>query len=208
MLSVLVGNIKGGCGKTTIATHLASAYALRGLRTAIGDCDRQRSSLGWLKRRPEEAPAIAGLDWVKEVGSAPKGIERLVIDAPAAMHHKDVEELIRIADVVVVPVLPGAFDEDATAHFLKKLSEVKVVRKNKRVVAIVGNRLRLGTKASEQLDTFFASLGFPVVARLRDSQVYPNAAAQGSSVLEASDRRARDYAAEWAPLLALLDRQD
>lgn len=208
MLSVLVGNIKGGCGKTTIATHLATAFAQRGLKTAIGDCDRQRSSLNWLKRRSETAAAIQGLDWSKDLGDAPKGLERLIIDAPAAMHHKDVEDLIRIADVVVVPVLPGAFDQDATAHFLKKLSEVKAVRKNKRVVAIVGNRLRLGTKASEQLDTFFGSLGFPVVARLRDSQIYPNVAAAGSSVLEGNDRRARDYAAEWAPLLGLLDRQD
>ena len=205
MLAVLVGNIKGGCGKTTIATHLASAFALRGLRTAIGDCDRQRSSLNWLKRRPAAAPAIAGLDWSKDLGDPPKNVERLVIDAPAAMHHKDVEDLIRIADVVVVPVLPGAFDQDATAHFLKKLSEVKAVRKNKRVVAIVGNRLRLGTRASEQLDVFFGGLGFPVVARLRDSQIYPNVAAEGASVLEGGARRARDYAAEWAPLLALLD---
>ncbi|MCR6630056.1 MAG: ParA family protein [Magnetospirillum sp.] len=184
---------------------MASAFARKGLKTAIGDCDRQRSSLNWLKRRAETAPFIQGLDWSKDLGEAPKGVDRLVIDAPAAMHHKDVEDLIRISDAVVVPVLPGAFDQDATAHFLKKLSEVKAVRKNKRVVAIVGNRLRLGTKASEHLDVFFGSLGFPVVARLRDSQVYPNAAAAGSSVLEASDRRARDYAAEWAPLLVLLE---
>ncbi|MBC7906605.1 MAG: ParA family protein [Rhodospirillaceae bacterium] len=204
MLSVLVGNIKGGCGKTTIATHLATAFAAQGLKTAIGDCDRQRSSLNWLKRRAETAPPILGLDWSRDLGDAPKGIQRLVIDAPAAMHHKDVEELIGISDVVVVPVLPGAFDQDATAHFLKKLSEVKAVRKNKRVVAIIGNRLRPGTKASEGLAVFFASLGFPVVARLRDSQIYPNLAESGSSVLEGTDRRARDYAAEWAPLLALL----
>lgn len=205
MLSVLVGNIKGGCGKTTVATHLASAFALRGHRTAIGDCDIQRSSLNWLRRRAEGAPPIEGLDWAKDVGKPPKGIERLVIDAPAAMHHKDVEDLIDISDAVVVPVLPGAFDEDATAHFLRKLAGVKAVRKNKRVVAIVGNRLRQGTKASEHLDVFFASLGFPVVARLRDSQIYPAMAAAGSSVMEGGDRRARDYAAEWTPLVDLLD---
>lgn len=206
MLSVLVGNIKGGCGKTTIATHLAAAFAAQGLKTAIGDCDRQRSSLNWLKRRAETAAPILGLDWSKDVGDTPKSIQRLIIDAPAAMHHKDVEDLIGISDVVVVPVLPGAFDQDATAHFLKKLSEVKAVRKNKRIVAIIGNRLRPGTKASDHLAVFFASLGFPVVARLRDSQIYPNMAAGGSSVLEGVDRRARDYAKEWAPLLALLDK--
>ena len=208
MLSVLVGNIKGGCGKTTIATHLASSFAATGLTTIIADCDRQKSSLNWLRRRDEPAPTITGLDWSKTLGSPPKGIDRLVIDAPAAMHHDDVEDLIAIADVVVVPVLPGAFDQDATAHFLKKLSAVKAVRKNKRVVAIIGNRLRLGAKATEQLDVFFESLGFPVVARLRDSQIYPTTAALGSSVLESRDRRARDYAAEWTPLLDLLARQD
>ncbi|MGE4280563.1 MAG: ParA family protein [Magnetospirillum sp.] len=208
MLSVLVGNIKGGCGKTTIATHLASSFAAMGLKTAIADCDRQRSSLNWLKRRAETAANISGLDWSKDLGEPPKGLDRLIIDAPAAMHHKDVEDLIAIADAVVVPVLPGAFDQDATAHFLKKLSGVKAVRKNKRTVAIIGNRLRLGAKATEQLDVFFSSLGFPVVARLRDSQIYPSVAALGSSVLEAKDRRARDYAAEWAPLLELLAKLD
>ena len=150
---------------------------------------------------------MLGLDWSKDFGDPPRGLGSLIIDAPAAMHHKDVEELIGIADMVVIPVLPGAFDQDATAHFLKKLSEVKAVRKNKRVVAIVGNRLRLGAKATEQLDVFFASLGFPVVARLRDSQLYPNVAALGGSVLESRERRARDYANEWQPLLDLLVEQ-
>lgn len=204
MLSVLVGNIKGGCGKTTIATHLAASFAQAGFDTAIADCDRQRSSLGWLKRRPAALAPIAGLDWVKALGDPPKACRRLVIDAPAAMHHKDVEDLIRIADVVVVPVLPGAFDQDATAHFLKKLSDIKAVRKNRRIVAVVGNRLRPGTKASEQLDTFCAGLGFPVVTRLRDSQIYPATAASGATVLEGTDRRSRDYSSEWIPLLELL----
>lgn len=206
MYSVLVGNIKGGCGKTTVATHLAAAFAGQGYRTAIGDCDLQRSSLNWLRRRPDTAPAVLGLDWAKAVGKPPKSVERLVIDAPAAMHHKDVADLIDIADAVVVPVMPGAFDEDAAARFLGRLAEVKAVRRNKRVVAVLGNRLRPGTRASDRLDAFFAELGFPVVARLRDSQVYPNLAAAGGTVLESADRRARDYAREWAPLIALLAR--
>ncbi|OAN46654.1 chromosome partitioning protein ParA [Paramagnetospirillum marisnigri] len=206
MKTVLVGNIKGGCGKTTLATHIAGAFAAQGHATAIGDCDRQRSSLNWLRRRPESLPSITGLDWSKDVGSPPKGLDRLVIDAPAAMHHKDVEDLIDISEIVVVPVLPGAFDEDATAHFLERLAKVKAVRKNKRIVAVVGNRLRPGTRASDHLDGFFGGLGFPVVARLRDSQIYPTVAAQGATVLEGTDRRARSYAVEWEPLLELLER--
>lgn len=203
MLSVLVGNVKGGCGKTTIATHVATHFARLGLRTGIGDCDIQRSSLNWLARRDASRPAIAGMDWVKDVGKPPKGLERLVIDAPAAMHHKDVEALIDIADVILVPVLPGAFDEDATAHFLKKIAKIKAIRKNRRDVAIIGNRLRQGTKASERLDVFFDGLGFPVIGRLRDAQAYPRTAEQGSSVLEQPGSRFAPFREEWEPILKL-----
>ena len=203
-LTVLVGNVKGGCGKTTLATHVAAHFAGAGHATAIGDCDIQRSSLNWLARRADTRPAIQGLDWVKDIDKPPKGLDRLVIDAPAAMHHKDVESLIDLADIILVPVLPGAFDEDATAHFLKRVGKVKAVRKNKRVVAVIGNRLRPGTRASEHLDRFFGGLGFPVVTRLRDAQIYPQAAAAGSSILEMRGARVAAHQDDWAPILDLL----
>lgn len=208
MLSVLVGNIKGGCGKTTIATHLAAAAASLGHRTVIGDCDRQKSSLNWLRRRGTVTNTrgtvtntIEGLDWSRQVGEVPSNTQCLIIDAPAAMRHKAVEELIDIADVVVVPVLPSAFDQDATAHFLSKLAEVKSVRKHKRTVIVVANRLRAGTKAAQGLETFMQGLGFPVVARLRDSQIYPTLAAMGATVVDGGDRRAKDFLTDWEPIL-------
>ena len=39
---ICVINWKGGCGKTTIATHLAVALATSGLETGLADYDRQR----------------------------------------------------------------------------------------------------------------------------------------------------------------------
>src|SRR5687767_2783172 len=125
MLTILVANVKGGCGKTTIATNLAGAFAVAGRRTMLADVDRQRSSLGWIGRRPPGAAAVAGLDWSKAVDGAPRGIERLVIDAPAALKTKQIEELVDLADMVVLPVLPGAFDQQATERFLGKLDELK-----------------------------------------------------------------------------------
>lgn len=201
MLSILVSNIKGGVGKTTIATHLAAAFAAEGHRTVLAEVDRQRSALGWLERRPKSAPPILGLDWTKAIGELPKGVDRLVIDAPAAMKQKDVEDLVREADVVVLPVLPGTFDEQATERFLRKLDELKTIRKNKTPVAVVGNRLRPRTKAAERLDLFLAGVGHTVVTRLRDSQMYTEAAAQGLSLFDAKGRRAAELKADWAPLL-------
>jgi chromosome partitioning protein len=205
MFTVLVANIKGGCGKTTVATHLAAAFAVAGSTSLLADADRQRSSLGWIARRPAGAARLSGLDWTKEPGKVPAGTERLVIDAPAALRAKQVEELVRLADVIVLPVLPGAFDEQATLRFLGKLEELKAIAKGRKSVAVVGNRMRARTKAADRLDTFLAGIGHGVVTRIRDSQVYADAASTGLSVFEMKGRRPADCRADWEPLIGYLE---
>ncbi|MGK9167844.1 ParA family protein [Inquilinus limosus] len=201
MISVLVANTKGGCGKTTIATTLASAFAGQGRFTVLADVDRQHSSLDWAKRRPDVAPALAGLDWAKSEFAVPKDAERVVIDAPAALKMKDVEALVKMADVIVLPVLPSAFDEAATRRFLNRLEELKPIRKSRAAVAIVGNRMRVRTRAAAQLDAFLGGLGHSVVSRIRDSAAYTEAAAEGLSVFDLRGRRAEDLREDWTPLL-------
>jgi chromosome partitioning protein len=204
LLSVLVGNIKGGVGKTTLATHLASAFANAGYATVLADCDRQRSSLRWLARRRDDAPTVTGADWTKAVSPLADETERLVIDAPAAMRHRDAKELVGLADIVIVPVLPSLLDEDATAYFLRKLGEIKAVRKHRRTVALVANRVRAGTKSAAELERYFAGREPALLARLRDSQLYPALARAGTTVFESAGARARGYAEEWRPLLELV----
>ncbi|HHH42709.1 MAG TPA: ParA family protein, partial [Gammaproteobacteria bacterium] len=51
MLRIAVMNTKGGCGKTTVATNLASYCASRGCGTVLRDYDRQASSTRWLRAR-------------------------------------------------------------------------------------------------------------------------------------------------------------
>jgi chromosome partitioning protein len=204
LISLLVANTKGGCGKTTVATQLAGAFAAAGLTTALADVDPQRSSLNWLKRRPQGIAGIHGLDWVKGRSDAPDGIKRLVIDAPAAMKIGDVEELVRLADIVVLPVQPSAFDEGATTRFLTKLDELKPIRRSRKSVAIIGNRMRLRTRAAGELDKFLAGVGHQVVTRLRDSSMYPELARSGMSLFDLRNARSNDLRADWAPLLSFI----
>ena len=204
-LTVLVANTKGGCGKTTIATNLAAAFAGAGLITALADGDRQGSSLGWLRRRPETSPTITGLDWGKTDGGTPKKMARLVIDAPAAMRLKRAEALIKLADVIVLPVLPSPYDEAATARFLKRIEDLKPIRKSRTAVAVVGNRLRQRTRASARLDAFLDGVGQTVVTRLRDSALYAETAAKGLSLFDLTTRRAADARQDWSPLLRAVE---
>ena len=205
MLRVLVTNIKGGCGKTTIATNLAAAFASGGFATGLAEVDRQRSSLTWLKLRGEQGRPIAGLDWRKEVGEVPPGLRRLVIDAPANLRMRHVDELIAEADLVVVPVLASVFDEGSTERFLAKLEELKPIRKGRKSVALVANRLRPRSKATLRLDGFLERLGQTVAARLSDRAVYGELAVQGLSVFDLDGRLIRPVRDEWRPLLNTIE---
>ena len=56
MRQIMVLNAKGGSGKSTIATNLASYYALQGYDVVLADCDPQGSSMAWLDARPAGRP--------------------------------------------------------------------------------------------------------------------------------------------------------
>ncbi len=206
MLTVLVTNTKGGCGKTTIAINLAGAFANASFKTVIADCDRQKSSLGWISRRPKGFPAIRAVNWAKDTSNLPAKTQRLVIDAPAALRRKQAEELVRMADVIILPVLPSVFDENTTGKFLRTLEGMKPVKKGKRAVTVVGNRIRTNTLAAERLDEFLIGEGYTAVARLRDSQFYPTTALGGLSLFDIKTKRAANFLQDWRPLLAYIDQ--
>ncbi|MBB4284900.1 ParA family protein [Roseospira goensis] len=206
MYIVAVANNKGGCGKTTVATHIAAHFAGRGFRTGLADLDRQQSARAWLERRPATAPPIAAVDLDIEDGKLPKKLDRLIVDCPAAMTKDAVKDVVRRADTVIVPVLPSAFDEDGTRRFLKQLGRLKTIRHNRRDVAFVANRTRVRTRATDRLEAFLADLAFPVAARLRDTQQYANAVAEGVTLFETGGPRAHSHRDDWRPLFDLLER--
>jgi chromosome partitioning protein len=208
MISVLVVNTKGGCGKTTVATNLAAAFAVDGARTALADVDRQRSSLQWLDLRPANVARIEGLDWTKATGRPPKGVECLVIDAPAALRKRQVFELVAMADAIVVPILPSAFDQGSTSIFLAKLNQLKSIRKSRKPVAILRNRVRAGSRAAARLAHFLAASEHVDGGVLTDRSAYNEAAARGLSLFDLSGKRAEALRADWTPILSYTPRVD
>ena len=199
--TILVANLKGGCGKTVIATTLAAALARTGARVALADADRQKSALRWTRRRPVEA-----LDWSKskDVGERPKKLDWLVIDAPGALRGGKAEELVAEARLLIAPLSPSFYDLDATRRFLKEIEELKRVRKGRVEVRLVGNRIRPRTRAAAGLDAEFEKLGHTPLARLSERAAYAELAEQGLSIFDRPAKALEPMRAQWAPILDAL----
>jgi chromosome partitioning protein len=214
VLRISVMNTKGGCGKTTVATNLASYCAGEGYATALFDYDRQASSTRWLKQRKAGRPPIHG---VAAFEPPPEGVTRswqmrvpentryTITDTPAGYALFDVEDRVAEADVILIPVLPSVIDIHSTADFIRDLLLVGKARAHNTRLAIVTNRTRIHTKAVEKLERFLQKLDIPVVARIRDTQHYVTAAERGLGIHELGERDARKDIESWSALLSWLD---
>jgi chromosome partitioning protein len=208
MLTVLVACSKGGCGKSTLVTQLASHWAQDGKRTAIVDTDRQGSSYRWAMLRPEGTPGVLGLEGRRGLQRLPPDTERVLIDTPAGSGERELEPLLETADAVLVPVLPSSFDLHATLGFLGQLAAIPRVKRGKLSVALVGNRLKPWTHASQDaLAQLAEDSPFPVVAQLRDSQAYVLLTALGKGIFDYHSEQVRSQQQDWLPLLRWLKRQ-
>ena len=214
MLKISVMNSKGGCGKTTIATNLASYCASHGYQTALFDYDNQASSMRWLKGRPSSQPPIHGVAayepprlgmtraWQMRV---PPETRYIITDTPAGCALVDIEDRVAEADVILIPVLPSSIDIHSTADFIRDLLLVGKARAHNTRLAIATNRTRIRTRAVDKLERFLNKLDIPVIARIRDTQHYVSAAEQGLGVHELKARDAQKDRVTWAELLFWLE---
>lgn len=202
MQAILIANPKGGCGKTTLSTSIAGYLAARGQRVMMLDLDRQKSATQWLASRPFELPII---ELLQADGGKSAAADWLVIDSPAGLHGKNLEHALRLVHKVVVPIAPSLFDIQASREFLEALSREKAVRKGKIFVGVVGMRMAPHTRAATTLEQFIAGLDLPVLAYLRETQVYVNAAFEGKTLFDLPPSLAGRELEQWAYLLSWLE---
>jgi chromosome partitioning protein len=96
---------------------------------------------------------------------------------------------------------PSTFDIGATSDFLDLLAEEKAIRKNKIFVALVGMRVNSRTHAAASLAEFMEQTGFPVLAYLRNVQVYASATELGMSLFDMRPSLVAQDVEQWTPLL-------
>ena len=209
MKSFLIANPKGGSGKSTLATNLAGYFARQGHPVMLGDTDRQHSAREWLASRPAHLPAIATWDIGHDhIARPPRGASHVVLDTPAGLRGKMLDKVLKLSARVIVPVQPSVFDMRATRVFLDALLAEKAVRKGRADVAVIGMRVDPRTRAAAELERFLDSFQLPVLAYLRDTQRYVQAAAGGLTLFDLPPGQSERDREQWQPIIAWAEAAD
>ncbi len=201
MRTILVLNAKGGCGKSTISTNLASYFAAEmGKKVVLADYDPQESSLAWLEARDEKWPFIEGIAAYKDPLRVAKDTDYLIIDAPARVHGKELTLLMRKVETVLFPVLPSPIDMRAATKYMEELMKNGRVLRKEVKIGVIANRVRENTLIFSALYDFIKAMKLPYVATLRDTQNYIHAEERGIGIFEMAPSQVHQDLEDWAPL--------
>ncbi|MBT8140590.1 MAG: ParA family protein [Gammaproteobacteria bacterium] len=199
MKHIVVLNPKGGCGKTTIATHLAVYASTLGLRVAIADHDKQASSHDWLKCRPRRCAdigVIAAYDGEAIAGD----YDVIVHDMPAS----SMSEHMGIASAcnkIVIPIMPSPIDIKAAMRLWVKLSNSGWLDDPNIEIGIVANRIKANTRYVKTLEAFIEKIGLPIITTLRDTQNYIRSLDAGLTLFDLPPNRVAADLVQWQPLM-------
>ena len=131
MKTIAVLNLKGGCGKTTITVHSAVAAEETGKRVLIVDCDPQKSAWKWSQQRKQETPVVVAqpvYELAKVLEAAEQeGMDVAFVDTAPALT-AEAGQVVKLADLVVVPIRPTALDLEAAMETIRMMTALKVRR--------------------------------------------------------------------------------
>lgn len=204
MRQVFIANPKGGCGKTTIAVHVAAHFAVKGKRVALIDHDALKSSSDWLKSRPASRPVIASMVTHGDNPIDTGDNDWIIHDLPAAWNLKNVDSLINAGDRVLIPVLSSPNDIKACLRFVMDLYRTGSLDKDIKY-GFVANRIKMHTRYFEVLKEFLSRMELPLVACLRDTQNYVHCMNAGLSIFELPKSRVLIDVNQWSKLTRWLE---
>ena len=196
---IAVLNLKGGCGKSTIAVNLACELASGGDKVLLIDNDAQGTARHWwthgqLPLQGEFMPLESEEDGERLVRAAAARCERyIVLDAPAHVAAAT-QAAGKIADLVLIPVTASGIDLVATEAAVKLVQQARVLRRGGGPrCLIVPSKIDRRTDAGRQIDEKLMSFGEPVGPAIHQKIAFVEAFGAGKWVGEYAPQSAAHY---------------
>ena len=186
MKVIAVLNQKGGAGKTTIATHLATQLRLDEYKVTLIDSDPQGSARDWAAAREDHPLNVIGIDrpTIEKDIKALAPVDFMIIDgAPQAAELA--VSAIKAADYILIPVQPSPYDVWATADLVDLVQARIGITDGKLRAGFVVSRAITGTNVSKDIIDILADYGLPVLdTKIFQRVIYSDSAGKGETAME------------------------
>lgn len=191
MLTV-IGNLKGGTGKSTVAFNLALWALANKRKVLVVDLDPQATLTDVVRVREEEGytPVLELSQSLDEAMKAGDAYQDTIVDVgPSDLG--TMYAAILAADQVVIPVPPSQADVWSTQRFVKKIVELRGDRSKPEIMGFIN---RADThQAVRESDEAFGALGMiegirALRPRLRQRMAFRRSFSEGLSVQELERR--------------------
>ena len=197
---ILIGGEKGGTGKTTIATNLASWLSVGGRDVLLLDADRQGTARRWCDRR-SDSESLAPVKCVERHGRLAGSVRDLatrfddvVIDCGG--HDSDeLRSAMLVADVMFIPVQASMFDLETLGHVSELVYAAQTSNPSLRAMVFV-SRAPTNQRSEEKaaiaaLHGILPDYMSAVETVIHDRRAFRDAAKTGRGVLEWTDTKAK-----------------
>ena len=193
-VTISVLNQKGGSGKTTLATNIASGLSRAGGRVLLVDTDPQGSARDWRAANDQCGIPVIGLDrptLANDLRDFSKQYDIVVIDGAPQLREM-AAAAIRASDAILVPVQPSPYDIWATSDLVDLIQARQEITEGKTQAAFVISRAIQNTKLSNEVIEALSHYPLPIFKSMTHQRVvYAASASEGLSVYEADDEKAK-----------------
>jgi chromosome partitioning protein len=195
-LILLLGQTKGGVGKSTLAVNISVVLAQRGGDVLIVDADRQASASGWWADRKmnyPDAPKIACVQAFGEIDGTLEDLDKrygFVIVDVAGRESEELRSALCVCDAILIPVKPGQFDLSALHSLATVVQQSRRINPTLKAYGVL-SIAPTNAKGKEIAQARGAINGYPEVVQLTtvicDRKIYRDSISVGLGVTEVKD---------------------
>lgn len=196
---LVCGGVKGGSGKTTLATNLTVLRAQSGRKVLLVDADEQRSSSDWADQRlglgidtPWTTVQLAGKSIYAQLQKMLEHYDDILVDV-GGRDTTSQRSALSIADIFLVPFKPRSLDIWTIGTVKNMISEISVINPKLKTYAVINQADAKGSDNTDALEVIAECPDMTCLSvTIGHRKAFANAAADGLSVAELknSDKKA------------------